>query len=371
MSGEQNRLKELYSYQILDTLPEKELDELTEIASAICDTPISLLSFVDESRQWFKAKKNFELSETPRSEAFCQHALSNPQEVLVVDDPLNDERFKNNSLVQGNPHIRFYAGAHLQTPKGHVLGTLCVLDSKPRSISEGQKRALQLLAKKAMEYLETRRLLLIQNKTIEMSAARLNKLTDQAPGAIFQLEMSPEGKLTFPFISKGMFDIHPTLKPEDLKADATVAYKVVYPDDVETVKKSIEESYLTLNNWSVEYRVITEDGEICWHWANAKPEKGRDGTVVWYGTFQDITQSKKYIKTLEELLFEISHGMRKPVATMLGLTAAIERNDLDEKTLKRLSGNLRSVSKEMDDYIKKLNDSYFELKQKVSKNSTD
>ena len=115
--NEQNRLQELKSYKILDTLPEKELDELAEIASVICDTPISLVSFIDEKRQWFKARKGIEAQETPREDAFCQHTLQTPKEVLVVNDPLNDERFKNNPLVLGNPHIRFYAGAPLETPR--------------------------------------------------------------------------------------------------------------------------------------------------------------------------------------------------------------------------------------------------------------
>lgn len=364
--NEQERLQELFDYRILDTSPEKELDEIAEIASAVCDTPISLISFVDEDRQWFKAKKGLGIKQTPRQDAFCQHALVNPKEVLVVDDPLNDSRFKDNPLVLGKPNIRFYAGAPLETPNGNVLGTLCILDDKPRSISETQKKALMLLAKKGMEHLETRKLLLEQHDEIELSAARLKKLTDQAPGAIFQLEMRPDGKLSFPFISKGMTNIHPHLNLTELKVDAEIAFSVIHPDDLELLKKSIQESFINLTIWDTEYRVISDEGSVTWHWVKANPEKKEDGSVVWYGTFQDITGSKEYIKTLEQILFDISHVMRKPVAKMLGLTAAINKDNFDVKMLKTFSGHLRTVSEEMDDYIKELNEVYYNLKLKAT-----
>jgi PAS domain S-box-containing protein len=205
-----------------------------------------------------------------------------------------------------------------------------------------------------------------QDGRIELNAARLRKLSDQAPGAIYQLEMSPDGRISFPFISKGFTDIHPNLDPEELKHNAEVAFSVVYPDDLELVKESLQESFLNLTKWSIEYRVFSHDGSICWHWANAKPERKEDGTVVWYGTFQDITERKEYIKTLERILFDISHVMRRPVATMLGLTAAIEIDSMDEKTLKQFAGYLKVVSEEMDAYIKKLNEDYSKTMLKVA-----
>lgn len=142
------RLQELESYHIMDTLPDNELDELVEIAAAILDTPISLISLVDSERQWFKVNKGLEARQTPRQDAFCQHALHNPKEVLVVEDPLTDERFRENPLVLGDPNIRFYAGAPLESPNGQVLGTLCVIDNKPRKISNQQKKLCSSLRKK-------------------------------------------------------------------------------------------------------------------------------------------------------------------------------------------------------------------------------
>ncbi|PIQ20862.1 MAG: hypothetical protein COW65_12555 [Cytophagales bacterium CG18_big_fil_WC_8_21_14_2_50_42_9] len=366
---EQGRLRELTAYKILDTAPEKELDELAEIASAICDTPISLLSFVDDKRQWFKAKKGIDAQETPREYAFCQHALQNPQEVLVVDNPLHDARFKDNPLVTGDPHIRFYAGAPLETAQGHVLGTLCIIDNKPRTITDAQKNALRLLAKKAMNYLETRKLLIEQSNEIESNAASLKKLTDQAPVAIYQFEMKPTGELSFPFISKGIIDIHASFTPEKLKYNPAHVFSVVHPDDLESLRQGITLSGLTLNIWRAEFRVVSDEGKVSWVSGNSRPEQKEDGTVVWYGIFKDVTERREYIKTLEQILFDISHVMRRPVATMLGLTAAIEKDDMDEKTLRTFIRHIKTVSEEMDAYIRKLNADYNETRVKVTSNT--
>ncbi len=113
-----------------------------------------------------------------------------------------------------------------------------------------------------------------------------------------------------------------------------------------------------MTHWSKECRVVSEDGSISWCWGNAKPEKKEDGTVVWYGTLQNITEKKEYTKTLERVLFDISHTVRRPVATMLGLTAIIEQGNLDDKTLKEFVGHLNTVSQEMDVHIRQLNKTY-------------
>lgn len=261
---EQDRFQELYKYKILDTPPDKELDELAEIASAICDTPISLISLIDESRQWFKARKGFDIQETPRKDSFCQHALQHPKEVLVINDPLNDKRFQNNPFVYGQPYIRFYAGAPLETPQGNVLGTLCVIDNKPRNISENQKKALQLLAKKVMSYLEDRKLIIEQADKIELTASRLKKITDQVPGAIYQFESSSDGKISFQFISKGISDIHPCLKPEELKEKLDKILNFIHPNDLALVQKSFQESISNLTEWDIEFRIVSDDGSIIW-----------------------------------------------------------------------------------------------------------
>jgi signal transduction histidine kinase len=156
--NEAQRLGALRGYNILDTKREDAFDDLTRIAAQICATPMALVSLVDENRQWFKSDVGLGASETPRELAFCAHAILQDK-VFEVPDAHDDVRFHDNALVTGAPHLRFYAGAPLQTPEGHSLGTLCVLDRVPRNLSEDQKAALQALARQAMAQMELRRAL--------------------------------------------------------------------------------------------------------------------------------------------------------------------------------------------------------------------
>jgi len=154
--NEAKRLKVLWDYDVLDTVPEEIFDDLTELAALICEAPISLISLVDEDRQWFKSKVGTSLQETSRDVSFCAHAITG-QGLFVVPDATRDSRFSSNPLVISDPKIRFYAGAPLVTPDGYALGTLCVLDTKARKLRSDQKKAMELLARHVATQLELRR----------------------------------------------------------------------------------------------------------------------------------------------------------------------------------------------------------------------
>ncbi|WP_303649946.1 GAF domain-containing protein [Desulfobotulus pelophilus] len=155
--NETERLRMLGLYRVLDTASDKTLDELTGLAAVICGTPISLISLVDKERQWFKARVGLDVIEWARHLAFCSHAILK-DEVLIVEDASQDPRFCGNPLVTGDPLIRFYAGAPLCVPGGFALGTLCVIDRRPRRLSSHQLEALQVLGQAVVSQLELRRL---------------------------------------------------------------------------------------------------------------------------------------------------------------------------------------------------------------------
>jgi two-component system NtrC family sensor kinase len=153
--NEAERLRTLRSYKILDTKPEERFDELTQLAALICDAPISLISLLDSDRQWFKSRFGLDLEETPRAQAFCTHAIMQP-EMFVVPDAAKDKRFAQNPFVTGETHIRLYAGAPLAARDGHLLGTLCVMDRQPHALTDRQRRALEILSHLVIANIELR-----------------------------------------------------------------------------------------------------------------------------------------------------------------------------------------------------------------------
>ncbi len=155
-ANEAARLETLRLCRILDTEAEGAFDDIVQLAATICDTPIALISLVDESRQWFKAKVGLEAPQTPRDMAFCSHAILG-NDVMVVGDATKDPRFCDNPLVTGDPGIRFYAGAPILMDNGTALGTVCVIDRKPRELSLMQQSALRLLRQTAAHLVELRR----------------------------------------------------------------------------------------------------------------------------------------------------------------------------------------------------------------------
>ena len=170
------RLAALQELRVLDTLPEPVYDDIVLLAAQICGTPISLVSLVDSDRQWFKARVGLEAEQTHRDLAFCAHAIVADEPVFVVEDAARDARFRDNPLVTGAPHIRFYAGAPILTASGQALGTVCVIDVEPRRLDAPQRRALQALARQVGALFELRLVTLAAGQHAQV----LQRQSDQA-----------------------------------------------------------------------------------------------------------------------------------------------------------------------------------------------
>jgi PAS domain S-box-containing protein len=193
--NEKERLAALESYNILDSLPEKSFDDLSLIASLICNTPIALISLIDKDRQWFKSKHGLNANETHRDISFCGHAINNPLQIFEIKDAKNDERFSDNPLVKGELNIGFYAGVPLIDDDNYALGTLCVIDHKPKALTEEQKIGLSALAREVMNYIklgkkskDLKTTVELKEKALKESQKKYRKLYNDAPDMMASID---------------------------------------------------------------------------------------------------------------------------------------------------------------------------------------
>jgi len=204
--NEFERLRTLKSYDVLDSLSEKEYDDLTQLASQICGTKIALISLIDENRQWVKSSVGIEVKETPRNFAFCSHAINIPNEPFIVEDSRLDIRFKDNPFVVGDPHIVFYAGIPLVNDENYALGTLCVIDNEPKKLSELQIQGLKTLSRSVMNLLELRK----RNKELENEKEILTEsLEFNNP---FYVLLNQNGRIEY--FGEKLLKVEPSLKKD-------------------------------------------------------------------------------------------------------------------------------------------------------------
>ncbi|MBD2409538.1 ATPase [Nostoc calcicola FACHB-389] len=295
---EEARLEALRQYQILDTEPEEAYDNLAQLAAFICNTPISLVNFIDENRQWFKAKVGLNVSEMPRSVGLS-YLCQERRNVVVVPDTLADEKLAKNAVVIGYPYVRFYAGVPLITSRGDMLGTLCVIDQVPKELSQKQVEALVALSRLVIDQLELRRhvsevsqiteKLVVQEQTAraqsEAARTRITNLLESITDAFFALDK----KWRFTYVNGQAEQLLQKNQNQLLgKSIWTVFQKIIgttfekqYRKAVlEQVSVEFDEFFVPLNRW---FQV------------HAYP--GKDGLSVY---FQDITERRRTAEALQE-----------------------------------------------------------------------
>lgn len=363
MTNEQ-RLKALEEYRIFDTLPEKEFDDIIDLASAFFDMPISLITLLDSKRQWFKARMGIEIQEMPVEEAFCQYTIQFPDKVMVVKDSRLDKRFERNPLVTGQHDIRFYAGASLVSPDGHSIGTICLMDNQPRSFSKEQKRVLKILAIKVMRKMELRKKNLtaqnLSDLTLETTLARL--LEAQNITHIGSWDWNVETRELF--LSPEMHRLYGMTELENGRLSLEKWGEMAHPDDFVMVRDAIDLSIRKAIPYALDYRIINKDGSVNWVQAKGVPTTNSLGeTIRLLGTVQDITEKKsaentkqQYTLSLEEMLFALSHKIRSPVSTYLGLINVMNEEQLSPEKVKQYSGYFKTVTEELDVCIRELSE---------------
>ncbi|WP_437369448.1 PAS domain S-box protein [Maribacter litoralis] len=298
-----NRLEALISFDVMDTHPEAIYDEITSLAASICNTPVSLISLVDDKRQFFKSHFGFEGNGTPLKESFCKHVITDDLNVLVVEDTHADKRFQNNKLVTEDPNVGFYAGASLTTADGHRLGTLCVIDYESRQLNETQIDGLQTLAKQVVHLLELRKAKVLEQKQkieLEKKGRLLDNIVSATGIGIWERNMVQD---TFSLNETGIaiFGIDQT-KLDNFKTDDW--FKLIYPADLPLVqKKMLECLKYPSKECSVQYRLLQKNGEFKWVHEKGKVLKWNDAKepLSMYGTIQDITQKKTFTTELQRV----------------------------------------------------------------------
>ncbi|MHB8206585.1 PAS domain-containing protein [Mucilaginibacter sp.] len=285
--NESQRLTALSSYNVLDTLPEKEYDAITRLASYICQVPIALVSLIDEDRQWFKSKVGLDTDGTPRADAFCHYTILDDG-ILEVNDAHKSNLFKDNVLVTGAPNIRFYAGAPLIDPNGHRLGSLCVIDQVPRKLTDEQKDALRTLADEVMSHLILKK----QKEELKVSLAvhkDFYRLFNSSPEIHFVADKDSNIELINNSVERVL-----GYTPEQVMGKSL--WQFVAGQNREQFELIIEKAIATQQSFEIETETITADNQIKWLGWCAITKEGK-----WYASGRDITYQKKLSAELEQL----------------------------------------------------------------------
>jgi len=366
---EAQRLQSLRDYHVLDTLPEAAFDDLTLLAAHICQTPIALISLVDESRQWFKSRHGIDADETPRDIAFCSHAILQKDTIMEVPDAQADPRFADNALVTGAPHIRFYAGAPLIARDGQALGTLCVIDRKPHQLDADQAAALKALSRQVVTQLELRR----QNADLQKSEQETERLLILAEKSRAELlsviedeqqagSQLRESEVRFRELAENIDEVFWITDPLGQQLlYVSPAYEIVWhrtcaslyasphnwldtihPDDHPQVVAAVKGQ--ASGDYDETYRILRPDGSIRWIHDRAYLVRDAQGqTIRIVGTAMDITESKnleaQYLRiqrmeSIGTLAGGIAHDLNNVLAPIM---MSIELLKMQEKNPLRLS----------------------------------
>ena len=254
------RMKALHDLAILDSPREQSFDDIAQVAMNLSDVPIAVVSLIDKDRQWFKSCLGLDATETPRDLAFCAHAILVPDDVLVVEDATQDVRFIDNDLVTGAPYIRFYAGAPLVTSEGMALGTLCVIDYTPRTLTELQLTSLKALARQVIQLLRLRS----AHDRIQQNEQLLSSLLSNFPGAAYRCEDNTNW--TMHYLSDAVQQLTGYSAQDFIQKNKLSFTELMHPNDVVRMNDVSAQAVRDKKTFELEYPIKRADGE--WHYVH-------------------------------------------------------------------------------------------------------
>ena len=358
-NNEATRLVTLRDYNVLDTLPEQAFDDLTLIAKQICQTPIALITLIDEDRQWFKSRIGVGLTETPRDISFCSHAILHGDSLFEVPNAHIDPRFSDNPLVTGEPYVVFYAGAPMVAPDGSALGTLCVLDFKPRELNDAQRFALQALSRNVVTLLELGRNIAMRKQAeqaLRESEERYRDLLENANVPIQSVALDG----SFLYVNRAWRETFayseadiPSLLLQNIIHPAYLSYcleifRRVTSEDKPDLAQVV---FLTKDG-----REVMVEGTSSCRFIDGKPVSTR--TIL-----RDITEQKRAERLLQQrneelksFAYTVSHDLKAPLRGISGYAQELDRRHQDglSERAKFCIAQIITASKNLDNLIEDL-----------------
>lgn len=322
LCGEKARASILAAYGLDALEDDPELSEITDYAAELCGTPVALVTLVEEERQRFLVRAGLEERETPRPTSFCAHAMLQPKPMIVPDATL-DERFGTNPLVTGQPYIRFYAGAPLISQEGAPLGSLCVIDTRPRpeGLTDVQRKGLIVLAGSVMRRLRHRREYLQQNKVIRQSELQLRRLIDSLPDIAWSAAPGP----VFNYYNARWKERTGGDEPETIEGWR----EFVHPDDFDKFSDAFSLALKTASDFEFDWRLKAADGTYSWILFRAMPSTSDAETANWFGTLTDIDAAHRRSEERAILNQELSHRI-KNIFSVVGSLARLKSREHSE-----------------------------------------
>jgi signal transduction histidine kinase len=293
------------------------------------------------------------------------------KEKVIVTDIDNDPLWKDYRELAAKFAFKACWSHPLIDSHQNVLGTFAIYYKTIRNGSPAEEMSIErarIILTSIVENKMAEDELWLKEKALKQSHELLEKLTDQVPAAIYQFKITPDGKMSFEFISNGVTKVIPGITPENIKENVLLGFSMIHPDDTEIFRQSLFASRDNLNDWNLEYRILTETKKIIWHKVTAHPEKKEDGSVVWYGYFQDVTGQKRQEQEREQLILELSqnnkdlrhfsyitsHNLRAPLSNLVGLVNLIEDMPVEDLVMAELLKGFKTSTLLLNDTVNDL-----------------